>query len=456
MFQRKLNEECGVFGIVGSETAAEDTYYGLFALQHRGQEAAGIATIEKDVCHSYKRLGLVKDVFNDREIFKKLPGKLAVGHNRYSTSGDLSIENAQPLSVLFSEGWMTVAHNGNLINSSELRDKMESEGSIFSTTSDTEVILHLIAKSNKPTFQERIVEALERVKGAYSLVILYKDAMYAIRDPHGFRPLSLGKKDNIWSISSESCAFDILGIEYQRTVRPGEFLTLREGQESESSFPFEKPKQYAGCVFEFIYFSRPDSFVFGKPVDLVRRKMGRQLAIEAPVPDADAVISVPDSSNTAALGYANTLGKPFELGLIRNHYIGRTFIKPDQGERDLGVSLKFNPVQGIFRDKKIVVVDDSIVRGTTCKKLVKLLRAAGAKEIHFRVASPPIISSCYYGVDTPSPEKLIAATKTVEEIREFIGVDSLAYLSPEGMHLIDDLNEIGLCKACFDGKYPVK
>ncbi len=455
MFDDGLREECGVFGVIGSDTAARDAYFGLYALQHRGQEAAGIATTDGHNIFTYKHLGLVGDVFNDNAIFDDLPGRTAIAHNRYSTTGGTSIANAQPLTVTFGQGWMSAAHNGNLINAATLREKMEAAGSIFSTTSDSEVILHLIAKSKADTFEDRIVDALSKVKGAYSLLFINDGALYAIRDPYGIRPLCIGRKGDTWAVASESCAFDILEIKYERTVLPGEFIVMREGQEPQSFFPFEKPPRYAGCVFEFIYFSRPDSFVFGKPVDLVRRKMGRQLAVEAPVHDADAVIAVPDSSNTAALGYANTLGKPFELGLIRNHYIGRTFIRPRQGERDISARIKYNPVPGILRDKKIVIVDDSIVRGTTSKKLIKMIRDAGAKEIHFRVASPPIISSCFYGVDTPEREKLIASTKTVEQIREYLGVDSLAYLSLEGMRGIPELHEIGLCNACFTGNYPV-
>ncbi len=451
-----LHEECGVFGILGSDKASWDTYLGLYALQHRGQESAGIASFDGKKIHTYKRLGLVGDVFGDPDIFDLLPGKIAIGHNRYSTTGATTITNAQPLTVTFKEGWMSAAHNGNLINASSLRKGMESDGSIFSTTSDSEVVLHLIAKSQKATFEEKIVDALSKVKGAYSLLFLYDGKLYAIRDPHGIRPLSLGRKGDIWAVASESCAFDILEIEYQRTVMPGEFLVLEEGKQPSSSFPFPKPKHYAGCVFEYIYFSRPDSFVFGKAVDLVRRKMGRQLAREAPVHDADAVIAVPDSSNTAALGYANILKKPFELGLIRNHYIGRTFIKPVQGERDFGARIKYNAVPGILKNKKIVVVDDSIVRGTTSRKLIRMIRDAGAKEIHFRVASPPIISSCFYGVDTPRREKLIASQKSIEQIKEYLEVDSLAYLSLKGMQGIEELREIGLCMACFNGIYPVE
>ncbi|MFP4458507.1 MAG: amidophosphoribosyltransferase [Candidatus Zixiibacteriota bacterium] len=451
----KPREECGVFGIVNSEQSARKAYLGLYALQHRGQESAGISTVCEGKIMTYKRLGLVSDIFNNEEIFERLPGDMAIAHNRYSTSGSTTLNNAQPLTVSFKAGMISAAHNGNLVNAGLLRKQMENDGTIFTTTSDSEVLLHLIARSKEDDLQDMIISALQQLQGAYSFLLLTPDALYAVRDPHGIRPLCIGKKGDEWAVSSETCAFDLLQFDYIRTVEPGELVILRKGQKPESIRPFPEVDRFAGCVFEFIYFARPDSFVFNKPVDKVRRRMGRQLAKEAPVADADAVIAVPDSSNTAALGYANELGIPFELGLIRNHYIGRTFILPKQMERDISARIKYNPVKGILKGKKIVVVDDSIVRGTTSKKLVSMIRDAGAREIHFRVASPEIIAPCYYGVDTPQKDKLIAALKSNDEIAEHLQVESLKYLSIEGLKEISHLDHIGLCYACFNEKYPV-
>lgn len=446
-----MKEECAVFGICGSEDAAELTYLGLYSLQHRGQESTGIITSDGARIYERKGMGLVSKVYNAGEV-SDLKGHLAIGHNRYSTTGLSRIVNIQPFLVNCKIGKIAVAHNGNIVNAVAIRDQMEHEGSIFQTTMDSEVILHLIAGSKKNSVSDMIIEALGKVTGAYSLVFLTKDTVIAARDPRGFRPLCLGRLDDAFIFASESCAFDIIGAMYEREIEPGEMCIA--SRDNFESIRFAKAaSRLSKCIFEFIYFSRPDSRVFGENVDKVRRNFGRKLAEESPA-DADIVISVPDSSNTIALGYAEVSRVPFELGLIRNHYVGRTFIQPRQRERDWDVRIKFNPVRGVLRDRSIVVVDDSIVRGSTMKKLVSILRHAGVRQVHLRIGSPPITHSCYYGIDTPIRGELIASSHSVEMIQEYLGVDSLKYLSTEGLlSCVKDPDNY--CVACFSGKYPV-
>ena len=447
----KLKEECALFGVYGVEDASEIAYLGLYSLQHRGQESSGIITSDGGRIHEHRDLGLVAKVY-DREILAELKGNMAIGHNRYSTTGLSSTANIQPLLVDCKVGKIAVAHNGNLVNAIELRREMETDGSIFRSTTDSEVILHLIARSRKSTLEEMIMEALQKVKGAFSLVFLTKDRVMAARDTYGFRPLCLGRLDDAYVFASESCAFDLIGAMYMREIAPGELCVLGPGGPQFMRFA-EPEKRLRRCIFEFIYFSRPDSKVFGENVDKVRRRLGRRLAIESPA-DADMVIAVPDSSNTIALGFAEESKIPFELGLIRNHYVGRTFIQPRQTMRDWDVRIKFNPVRGVLKGKKIVVVDDSIVRGSTMQKLITMLRRAGADKIHLRIGSPPITHSCYYGIDTPTRGELIASSHTVNEIRDYLGVDSLHYLSTEGLlTCVEDPDNY--CVACFSGTYPI-
>jgi len=447
----RLREECGVFGIWGAENAARLTYAGLYSLQHRGQESAGIVTTDGVEFREHRGLGLVSDVFAGGAL-EKLRGHVAIGHNRYSTTGGSQLQNAQPLVVNYREGKLAIAHNGNLVNALALRDEMESQGSIFQTTSDTEVILHLIARSKATEIERMIPEALARCQGAYSLVLLAGETLIGVRDPRGFRPLCLGRRGDSPVLASETCALDIVGADFVREIEPGEMVLIdRKGVRSIRMFKAEPGR---ACVFELIYFSRPDSVVYGMPVDQVRRTLGRTLAKEHPA-EADIVISVPDSSNSAALGFAEESGIPFELGLIRNHYVGRTFIAPQQITRDFGVNLKFNPVRRILDGKRVVVVDDSIVRGTTSRSLVAMLRGAGAREVHFRVSSPPIGWSCYYGIDTPNRRELIASSHTVEQIQRYLHVDSLGYLSMEGLRACVERPD-GHCYACFNGDYAVR
>lgn len=444
-------EECGIFAIYGHPNAAEMSYLGLYALQHRGQESSGIVTADGEDMFYHRGMGLVSEVFGDQAVFKYLRGQNAIGHNRYSTTGSNRIMNVQPIIAGDREGPLAVGHNGNFTNTRELHDHLIQKGAIFQTTVDSELVIHLIAMSKRETFEDRLVDALGRIEGAYCLVILTKDGVIAARDPHGFRPLCLGKTETGWVIASETCALDIIGAEYVREVEPGEILIINpEGLRSLKPF---KPQRNHFCIFEYIYFSRPDSFIFGECVDTVRRNIGRTLAEEHPV-DADIVISVPDSSNTAALGFSKASGIPFEIGLIRNHYIGRTFIHPSQVTRDARVRIKFNPVRGVLEGKRIVVVEDSIVRGTTFKKLTHLLRKAGAREIHLRVSSPPIVAPCFYGMDFPTYEELMAASRSVEEIRKFMGVDTLGYLSLDGLRKSVPNGTTDCCVACFNGDHP--
>ena len=449
----KPGEECGIFGIYGHPTAAEMTYLGLYALQHRGQESSGIATSDGNDMYYHRGLGLVSEVFNDQGLFRYLKGSMAIGHNRYSTTGSNRIRNVQPLLAADRGGQIAVGHNGNLTNTRKLYEYLINKGAIFQTTLDSELIIHLTAMSRKATFQERLVEALKKVEGAYCLVLLTPTGVIAARDPFGFRPLSLGKTGEAWAVASETCALDIIGAEHVRDVEPGEIITI-DKTGVHSIKPFRKQKKRF-CVFEYIYFSRPDSYIFGDCVDKTRRKIGKTLAQESPV-DADIVIPVPDSSNTAALGYSHTSGIKFEIGLIRNHYIGRTFIHPSQVMRDAKVRIKFNPVRGVLSGKRVVVVEDSIVRGTTFRNIARLLRSAGAKEIHLRVSSPPIIAPCFYGMDFPTREELLASSRSVEEIRKYMGVDTLCYLSLEGLLKSVPNGDNSYCYACFSGRYPTK
>jgi amidophosphoribosyltransferase len=448
-----IRDNCGIFGIVGTNRAAHLAYFGLYSLQHRGQESAGIVSSGNGKVHIYKGMGEVNEVFSDRETIADLKGNIAVGHTRYSTTGASSLTNIQPLLITNQSKKLAVAHNGNLTNSLTLRKKLERAGSIFQTTSDTELFLHLAAYSKKRSWFNRICEALKQVSGAYSLLFLTEDSIIAARDPLGFRPLALGKYNSSYVVASETCAFDIIGAKYIRDIEPGEVLEI-SAKGLKSVFPHKKQK-HAFCIFEYIYFSRPDSIVFGENVDKIRRRLGRQLAMEHPA-EADIVIAVPDSANTATLGYSEQSKIRFEIGLIRNHYVGRTFIDPEQKIRDLDVKVKFNPVKGVLKGRRVVVVDDSIVRGTTSKKLVKLIKSAGAKEIHLRISSPPIISPCFFGIDMPTREELIASSKSVDEIRDYLEIDSLGYLSVDGMLAMPSLPDSSFCVSCFSGKYPLK
>lgn len=452
----KLHEECGVFGIFGHPEAANLSYLGLYALQHRGQESCGIVASDGHRLNAHLGMGLVSDVFKKDDVFERLPGRAAIGHVRYSTAGGNDMKNCQPIMVDYARGSIAVAHNGNLVNAQELRNQLEKSGSIFSTTADTETIIHLIARAQSDSLVERVCEALHSVKGAYSLVFLTETRMVAVRDPNGFRPLSLGKLDGAYVVASESCAFDLIEAEFIRELEPGEMIIVdKDGMKSYTPF---KETRNTPCVFEHIYFARPDSRIFGRMVYTVRKEFGRQLAREYPVA-ADIVIAVPDSGVPAAMGYAEEANLPLELGLIRNHYVGRTFIEPQQSIRHFGVKLKLNPVREIIEGKRVVVVDDSIVRGTTSRKIVKMIRNAGAKEIHVRISSPPTSFPCFYGIDTPSRKELISASHSIEEINRYITSDSLGYLSREGMHnTVQNLGdgEVDFCDACFSGEYPVK
>lgn len=449
----KPRDFCGVVGVYGSPDAAIWTYLGMYSLQHRGQESAGIAASDGEKINKHLGMGLVSDVFNE-ETLTRLSGHIAIGHNRYSTTGSSNFQNIGPIVVNHKLGTIGVAHNGNLVNSSQLREELEERGSIFQTTTDSEVILHLVAKSREKTIEEKILDATRQIRGAYSLVFLTKNKLIAVRDPQGFRPLAVGKKGKSFIFASETCAFDLIGAEYERDVRCGEMLVVDEN--GLQTYNLRDDTQPRHCVFEFIYFSRPDSQIFGEYVDKTRRKLGKNLAEERPC-DADIVISVPDSSNTAALGYAARSKAKFEIGLIRNHYVGRTFIHPRQSLRDLNVRIKFNTVGGVIKDRKLVIVDDSIVRGTTLRGLVKRLRAAGAKEVHVRVSSPPISHPCFYGMDFPTREELIATQKNIDEIAESIGADSVEYLSLEQMlNAMPKESGQEYCTACFSGIYPIK
>jgi len=456
----KFREECGVVAIYGHPEAAKLAYLGLHALQHRGQESAGVASSDGVRLRLHKAMGLVADIFNE-ETLAKLPGSLAIGHTRYSTTGDSAILNAQPIRVECNKGSIALAHNGNLVNAADIRQKFEKQGSIFQTTSDSEIIVHLIAQSREGSLEDSIADALRRVEGAFSVVMLTPEYIFAARDPRGFRPLSMGRipgtlgnRDTI-VFASETCAFDLIGAVYEREVKPGELIVV--GPDGVRSRFYAPALPTANCIFENVYFSRPDSIIFGRPVQESRDAMGRQLAREAPV-DADIVVPVPDSGVTAAMGFSQESGIPLQFGLIRNHYVGRTFIEPEQRVRDFGVKLKLNPVRHVLSGKRVILIDDSIVRGTTSKKIVRMIRDAGAKEVHMRISCPPTISPCYYGVDTPTREQLIGANKTVAEIRDYIGADSLAYLSLQGLRKAcgEEGEETRFCTSCYTGKYPTE
>ncbi len=443
-------EECGIFGIWGHPDASEITYLGLYSLQHRGQESSGMVVSDGLQMRRIMGMGQVGDVFS-QEALADLKGKMAIGHNRYSTTGRVSLLNAQPIVVDTRVGRLAIAHNGNITNAMALRKNMEQEGSIFQSTSDSEIVLHRMVRSQKESIEDMIAEAVDGLEGAFSLIIQSRDRIFAYRDPMGFRPLCLGILDGAWMVASESCAFDIVRGKYTRDVIPGELVII--DAEGPRSRRIKEASRLAQCIFEYVYFSRPDSIVFNDNVDKIRRKLGKQLAREHPV-EADIVIGVPDSSNSAALGYSLESGIRFEFGLIRNHYVGRTFINPKQSVRDRGVLIKFNPVRGVLKNKRVVVVDDSIVRGSTMKKLVRLLKGAGAAEVHLRISSPPIAHPCFYGIDFPTKAELIRNNMDVPGIRDFLSVDSLGYLSLEGMRsCVAEPKDF--CMACFSGEYPV-
>jgi amidophosphoribosyltransferase len=442
---------CGIFGVRGQADAVALTKLGLYSLQHRGQESAGIVAVdERGDARGVRSMGLVSDMPNAQ--LEGLHGTMAIGHTRYSTAGSSTIENAQPVLVSSRGGHISLAHNGNLTNAGELRVELEELGSIFASSMDSEVIVHRLARSTATKPEERLADALRGVEGAYSILIVLGDTLLAARDPRGWRPLVMGRLDGAPVFGSETCALDIVNAQYERDVEPGEILAI-DADGERSIFPFEK-KELKRCVFEHVYFARPDSRIFGGSVDRARRALGRRLAQECPAPDADLVFSVPDSSNSAAIGFAEESGLPFELALIRNHYVGRTFIQPTQATRDAKVRLKYNAVREVLQGKRVVMVDDSIVRGTTTRGLVQLVRAAGAVEVHMRVSSAPVTGPCYYGIDTPSREELIAANHTQEEIRQHLGVDSLGYLSLDGMLNAVPGGPDGFCHACFSGDYP--
>ena len=446
----KFQEECAVIGVIGHPEAANYCYLGLYAMQHRGQEGSGIVSTNGKKMYAHRQMGLVADVF-DAETLQSLKGDCAVGHNRYATFGGKDWRNLQPLIASFSDNSFAVGHNGNLVNASEVKIELEKNGSIFTTSTDTEVFLHLIARQDpKLTLVEKLRACLGSVKGAYSLVVQSLDRLIAVRDPAGVRPLSLGRIGSAYVVASETCAFDLVGAEFVRDIQPGEILEItREGVLNSVFLPAVSS---AFCVFEYVYFARPDSTIDGRNVYSVRKRLGAELAKEQPS-DVDLVIPVPDSGVPAALGYAQQIGVPMEFGLIRNHYIGRTFIEPKQSIRDFGVKVKLNPSPAILVGKKVAVVDDSIVRGTTCQKLVKMLRGAGAAEVHFRISSPPTVGPCHYGIDTPSRKELVAAENSIEQIRQFIGADSLGYLSMEGMYRAVEGKREQYCDACFSNDY---
>src|SRR5690242_19040483 len=451
-----FHDHCGVFGVFGHPEAANIVYLGLYALQHRGQESAGIVSSDGTELQFHRAMGEVEEIFQP-SVLAKLPGSLAIGHTRYSTAGDKALLNAQPITIDCNKGKLALGHNGNLTNAAEWRRKLEHRGSIFQTNSDTEVIVHLIARSQARNLSGALGDALNQVEGAYSLLVLTQDELYAVRDPRGFRPLVLGKlsatadANEVWLVASETCAFDLLNAQYVREIEPGEMVRIsRFGIESIHFAP-EKPRQQ--CVFEHVYFARPDSIIFGRSVNESREALGRVLAREHPV-EADIVVPVPDSGVPAAVGYALESKIPFRMGLIRNHYIGRTFIEPSQAIRNFGVKLKLNPVRSLIEGKRIVLVDDSIVRGTTSRKIVRMVREAGAKEVHVRISCPPTISPCYYGVDTPTREELIASSNSPEEIRNFLGADSLGYLSLPALRQAVNDTAGKFCTSCYTGVYP--
>ena len=446
-----FREECALMGVYGHPEAANLVYLGLYAQQHRGQEGAGIVASDGNLLLSHRGLGLVADVF-DQDTLDRLTGSMAIGHNRYATSGRTLLKNTQPIVVEFAHGGLAVAHNGNLVNALELREELEERGAIFQSSVDTEVIVHLIARASGETLVERVVVALAAVRGAYSLLFLSQNGLIAVRDPNGFRPLVMGRIKDTVVFASETCALDLIGADYERELKPGE-VVVASATGVRSLFPFPSAPERR-CVFEYVYFARPDSTVFGRNVYQVRKALGRQLAREHAVP-ADLVIPVPDSGVPAALGYSEEAGLPFDFGLIRNHYVGRTFIEPQDAIRHFGVKVKLNAQRGVLEGKRVVVVDDSIVRGTTSRKIVTMLRTAGAREVHMRISSPPTIGPCYYGVDTPTRSELIATGNSVDAIREYITADSLGFLSEQGLYAFSGGDNDGFCDACFTGRYPI-
>ncbi|HWB31712.1 MAG TPA: amidophosphoribosyltransferase [Acidobacteriaceae bacterium] len=462
----KLREECGVMAVYGHPDAARMTYWGLYALQHRGQESAGIASADGREVNDIKGMGLVSEIFTD-DVLARLPGELAIGHTRYSTTGDSALLNAQPISVESTKGLIAIAHNGNLVNLGTSRERLARDGAVFQTTSDSEIIVQLIAHSKQTTLVDCIAESLAQVEGAFSIVMMTRNRIFAARDPHGFRPLSMGRIAGVngapdtFVFASETCAFDLLHAKYERDVEPGELVMVSEDGVTSRKFARETVPP-ASCIFEHVYFARPDSKIFGRWVQRSREEMGRQLARESGVA-ADLVVPVPDSGVTAALGYAAESGIPFNLGLIRNHYVGRTFIQPEQRVRDFGVRMKLNPVRNLLEGKRVILIDDSIIRGTTSRKIVRMVRAAGAKEVHMRISCPPTVSPCFYGVDTPSKKDLIAANHSIDEICRFIEADSLAYLSLVGLthsctvgEPAEGMSPASFCTACYTGTYPTQ
>jgi len=450
----KLRESCGLFAVYNHPQASYLTYLGLYALQHRGEESAGIISYNGKEFFIHKELGHVADVFNE-DILNKLKGESAIGHVRYSTYGSTNIENAQPLLVKCAQGAIAIAHNGNLVNALQLRKELESQGAIFQTTTDSEIILHLIAHSSHDNLLDSLIEALKRVKGAYCFLLMDENSIIAVRDPYGFKPLCLGRIEDAFVVSSESCALDLIEAEFLREIEPGEVVVINENG-LKSVKPFPKPSHLAQCIFEHIYFSRPDSVIFGENVHVVRERLGKKLVEEYPV-NADIVVPVPDSGSSAAVGFSKASGIPIDLGIIRNHYVGRTFIQPSQIIRDFNVRIKFNLIRDVLKNKRVVIVDDSIVRGTTSQKRVRELRKAGVKEVHMRISCPPHKFPCFYGIDFPTKEELIANRfSSLDEIRKFLDVDSLGYLSREGMlSCVKAFSPEDYCTACFDGNYPV-
>ena len=447
----KLHEECGVVGVYGHPEAANLVYLGLYALQHRGQESAGIVASTHSKMHLELGMGLVADIFDPGRLMK-LPGPLAIGHNRYSTAGKSELVNAQPCMINYAEGSLALAHNGNLVNAQTIRKSLASKGAIFQSTNDSEVIVHLMAQAKSASFVDRAAEALRQVSGAYSLVLMTENELLAARDPRGFRPLCLGKLEGAYIVASETCVMDLIEAEFIREIEPGELILINENG-LQSFFPFKK-EETKHCVFEHIYFARPDSFLFGEHVYMARKEMGKAMAQESPA-DVDLVVPVPDSGVVSAMGFAEESNIPFEMGLIRNHYVGRTFIEPQSQIRNFGVKLKLNAVKNLIEGKRLAIIDDSIVRGTTSRKIVKMLLESGAKEVHLRISSPPILHSCFYGIDTPNKEELIAHTNTLEETRQYLGANSLSYLSINKMLEVLQNGKNKFCSACFDGNYPV-
>jgi len=447
----KLHEECGVVGVYGHPEAANLVYLGLYALQHRGQESAGIVASTHSKMHLELGMGLVADIFDPGRLMK-LPGPLAIGHNRYSTAGKSELVNAQPCMINYAEGSLALAHNGNLVNAQTIRKGLASKGAIFQSTNDSEVIVHLMAQAKSVSFVDRAAEALRQVSGAYSLILMTENELLAARDPRGFRPLCLGKLDDSYVVASETCVMDLIEAEFIREIEPGELILINENG-LQSFFPFKK-EEAKYCVFEHIYFARPDSFLFGEHVYMARKEMGKAMAQESPA-DVDLIVPVPDSGVVSAMGFAEESNIPFEMGLIRNHYVGRTFIEPQSQIRNFGVKLKLNAVKNLIEGKRLAIIDDSIVRGTTSRKIVKMLLEAGAKEVHLRISSPPILHSCFYGIDTPNKDELIAHTNSLEETRQYLGANSLSYLSINKMLEVLQNGKNKFCSACFDGNYPV-